>query len=65
MLSVIGDQDLRDSVPTNDVSPDEVSYVFFCDVSQSFGFYPFGKIVYVDYKKLQLSYCYGERAHDV
>ena len=49
LLSIFRDQDSRDPVPTDDVSPDEASYVFIRDGGQCFSFHLFGKVIYTDH----------------
>ena len=54
LLPVVRDQDSRDLVPVDDVSLDEVSYIFLRDGGQGFSFHPFGEVVNAYYQKLQL-----------
>ncbi|XP_030958898.1 probable RNA-dependent RNA polymerase 1 [Quercus lobata] len=54
-----------DPIPTDNVPPDKASHVFLYGGGQGFNFYPFGEIVYADYKEIQLLYCYWEWAYDV
>ena len=58
-------QTSKNPILADDVPPNEVSHVLFCDGGQGFSFYPFHEVVYAYYKELQLSYCYREWAHDV
>ena len=60
LFPVIEDQDSRDPIPADDVPPDKASHILLCDGGQGFSFYPFGEIVYTNYKELQQLYCYGE-----
>ena len=52
LLSIVRDQDSRDLVPTDDVSPNETLYVFLRDGHQDFNFHPFGKVIYTDHWEL-------------
>ena len=65
MFPIIYDQDSRDLIPADDVFPDETSHILLRDGGQGFCFYLFSEIVYVDYKKLQLSHFYWEWTHNV
>ena len=65
LFLVIKDQDSRDPILADDVPLNEASHILLYDGGQGFNFYPFGEIVYADYKELQLSYCYREWAHDI
>ena len=49
LLLVVWNQDTRDPVPTEDVSLDEVSYIFLRDGGQGFSFHQFGKVIYTDH----------------
>ena len=51
LFPIILDQDSRDSILADDVTPYEVSHVLLCDGDQGFVFYPFGEIIYADYKE--------------
>ena len=49
LLSIVKNQDSRDPVPADDVSPDEVSYIFLRDGGQGFSFHPFSKVIYANH----------------
>ena len=52
LFPVIWNQDSRDPISTDDVPPNEASYILFCDGGQGFNFYSLCEIVYAYYKEL-------------
>ena len=49
LLFIVRDQDSKDPIPVDDVSPNEVLYIFLRDGGQGFSFHPFGKVIYSDH----------------
>ena len=45
LFSIVSDDQVWDSKPIDDVSPDEVRALCLCDYGEWFCFYPFGEII--------------------
>ena len=63
MLSIVRDEDLGDSEATNDTFPNETLDIFLRDGGQWFYLDPFGEVVNLYDKELELSYCHGEGSY--
>ena len=65
LLSVVRDKDLWDSKKKNDAFPDKASDIFLHDSGQWFGLNPFGEVVDLYNKDLELQYGHREGSHYV
>ena len=60
LISIVRDEDLRDSEVANDTFLEEASDIFLHDSGQWFYLDPFDEVVNPYDKELELPYCYGK-----
>ena len=65
LLSIVKDDDPRDSEVVNDTLPDKASEIFLCDSGQWFCLNPFYEVVDPYNKELELLYCHREGSYYV
>ena len=65
LFAIIRNEDLRDPRSVDDALLDEVIDILLHDGCQWFSFYPFGEVVNLHNKELELSHCHRKRSHDV
>ena len=65
LLSIIKDEDSKDSEVANDAFPDEVLDIFLSDSSQGFYLNPFSEVVNPYDEELELLYRHKEGSHYV
>ena len=65
LLSIIKDEDLRNSELIDDALPKKVTDIFLRDGCYWFYFYPLGEVVNSYNKELELCHCHQKGSHNV